>query len=513
MLSTVNSILLNGLDGCLVEVQADVSNGLPCWEVVGLPDASVREAKERVKIAIKNSGYHFPSKRIVINLSPANTRKEGSFFDLPIAIAILSAMGIIQCENIKDYIFLGELSLDGKIVKTIGVLPMCIESKKIGIKNIILSKENFQEACLVENINVIPAENLGEIVRHLNSEEKIKYEKFNVLSNKNQIKNTETIDFSEVKGQENVKRALEIAAAGGHNCVMIGNPGSGKTMLARRITTILPDLTFEEALETTKIHSVAGKINDVRLLMASRPFRSPHHTISPNSLVGGGKIPKPGEISLAHNGVLFLDELPEFNKNTLEVLRGPMEDRSITLSRVSSVATYPCNFMLIASMNPCPCGYYGSEQKECYCSPQAISKYIGKISGPLLDRIDINIYVNPVKYEKLSIKEKTETSQEIKNRVNKARKIQQNRYKENSIYSNAELTPNLIEKYCQIDETSQKLMKNAFEKLNLSARAYNRILKVARTITDLEEKEHIEPKHIAEAIQYRILDKNIWNTR
>lgn len=480
-------------------------------KLYGLPDISVKEAKERVKIAIKNSNYQFPSKRIVVNLAPANTKKEGSIFDLPIAIGILAAMEMINCKNIEDYVFVGELSLDGKIRSTNGILPICIEAQKAGIKNIILSQDNAKEASIVKNINVIPVNNLIQVVKHLNQEEIIPPIQTSKMQTWQET-NRNMVDFSEVKGQENVKRALEIAAAGGHNCIMIGSPGSGKTMLARRLPTILPELSFEEALEITKIHSIAGKVNAGEGLITTRPFRDPHHTISAASLVGGGKIPKPGEISLAHYGVLFLDELPEFQKSTLELLRGPLEDRKISITRVNASISYPCNFMLIASLNPCPCGYFGSEEKECVCTPQAISKYIGKISGPLLDRIDINIGVNAVKYTKLQSNSKEETSEQIRKRVNQARNIQLKRYQEYGIYSNSELTPKLIEKFCVLEEPAKIILKNAFEKMGLSARAYSRVLKVARTIADLDQKQIIEAKHVAEAIQYRNLDKKYWKT-
>ena len=432
MLSIIKSMGLNGLEGYLVDVQVDVSAGLPAWEIVGLPDASVKEAKERVKTAIKNSGFDFQSKRIVVNLAPANTKKEGSIYDLPIAIGILDAMENIQNNNLEKYLFLGELSLDGTLNQIKGVLPMCIEAKKLGIKTIILPEQNSAEASIVSNVDIIPAQNLVDVVGFLNKAIKIEPVKTDVSKFLNS-NNRSIYDFSEVKGQENVKRALEVAAAGGHNCLLIGNPGSGKTMISRRVPTILPDLTFEEALEITKIHSVAGLLPSNTPIINIRPFRAPHHTISGVSLAGGGKIPKPGEISLAHYGILFLDELPEFNKHTLEVLRGPLEDREVTISRVNGTHTYPANFMLIASMNPCPCGYYGSKTKECTCSPQAISNYMGKISGPLLDRIDICIEVNDVEYSKLNNSAAIESSEIIKERVNSARKLQTERYKNYNI--------------------------------------------------------------------------------
>ncbi|CDA15975.1 MAG: YifB family Mg chelatase-like AAA ATPase [Clostridia bacterium] len=506
MLSIIKSMSLIGLEGYLVNIEIDVSAGIPCWDIVGLPDASVKEAKERVRTAIKNSGYDMQSRKIVVNLSPADIKKEGSFFDLPIAIGILACSGNINKKSIEDTIFIGELSLDGKINKVNGVLPMCIEAKKLGIKRVILPIENTKEAAVVKEIEVIGAKSLIEVVNFLNYRIHIESTKFD-FKKLFHNREAEILDFSEVKGQENIKRALEIAAAGGHNCLLIGSPGSGKTMLARRVPSILPDLTFEESLETTKIHSIAGILEKNVALITKRPFRSPHHTVSSISLIGGGRIPKPGEISLAHNGVLFLDELPEFNKNTLEVLRGPLEDKVVTISRVNASLTYPCNFMFIASMNPCPCGYLGSREKECSCSEQSISRYIGKISGPLLDRIDIQIEVSQVKYQNLENNTKIETSQEVKKRVNDARKIQQDRYKKEKIYSNSALTPKLIEKYCKLDSKGKQILELAFNRLGLSARAYGRILKVARTIADLANEKNILKTHVAEAVQYRNLDK------
>ena len=433
MLSIVKSMTLHGLEGFIVDVQVDVAGGLPCWEIVGLPDVSIREAKERVRTAIKNSGYEFPSRRIVINLAPATIKKVGSAFDLPIAIAILFATENINEFDLENVAFVGELSLDGNVHSITGILPMCIEAKKLGIKEIVVPKENAKEASIVDGINVIPVSSLNQVVAYLNKTIKINPEKFNSneLIKSNQVYN---LDFSEVKGQKNIKRAIEVAASGGHNCMLIGSPGSGKTMMARRIPTILPKLSFEEALEVTKIHSVAGNISENSPLIINRPFRFPHHTISKTSLVGGGAIPKPGEISLAHYGVLFLDELPEFEKSTLEVLRGPLEDGKITISRVNATLTYPSKFMLVASMNPCPCGYYGSD-KECSCSNQAINKYLGKISGPLLDRIDIQVEVSSVKYKNLNSNTQEETSEQIRKRVEETRRIQLERYKECGIYS------------------------------------------------------------------------------
>ena len=480
------------------------------FEIVGLPDTSIREAKERVKTAIKNSGYELQSRKIVVNLAPADTKKEGSFFDLPIAIGVLNCTEYLENEQLEDIAFIGELSLDGKINKVDGVLPMCIEAKRLGIETIVVPKENAKEASVVEGIEVLGAESLNQVINYLNSKVTIPTYKTDI-NNLFSKQNKYLLDFSEVKGQENIKRALEIAAARWAQCTLNpGRLGSGKTMLSRRIPSILPDLSFEEALETTKIHSIAGVLTKQTPLITARPFRAPHHTISPSSLVGGGRIPKPGEISLAHNGVLFLDELPEFNKGTLEVMRAPIEDGIVNISRVNASLTYPCNFMLVASMNPCPCGFYGLPDKECNCSPQSIQKYMGRISGPLLDRIDIQVEVTPVKYEKLQNENESETSEQIKERVNKARQIQLERYKNSEIYSNSQLTPKLIEQYCKLDSKSKKILQKAFESLGLSARAHGRILKVARTIADLEGKENIEVSHISEAIQYRNLDKKYW---
>lgn len=507
MLSKIKSLALYGLEGYLIDVQVDISSGMPCWEIVGLPDISVREAKERVRIAIKNSGFEFQSRKIIVNLAPADLRKEGTHFDLPIAIGLLLNSG--QIYNIEeDVAFIGELSLDGKINKVNGILPMCVEAKRLGIKKIIVPKENAKEGAIVSDIDIIGVSNIREVVKFLNKKIVIEPEKSDlktILNNK-----VNNFDFSEVKGQENVKRALEIAAAGGHNCLLIGSPGSGKTMLAQRIPSILPDLTFEETLEITKIYSISGALPKDSPIITNRQYRAPHHTITPMSLVGGGRFPKPGEISLAHYGVLFLDELPEFNKSTLDLLREPLEDGKVTINRMNSSFTYPCKFMFVASMNPCPCGYYGSKEKECTCSPNTVSRYMNKISGPLLDRIDIQIEVTPVKYLKLQSNKKIETSEDIKKRVNKARNLQIERYKEYNIFSNSNLTPKLIEKFCALDKESKNILETAFERLKLSARAYTRILKVARTIADLDGSSNIKSNHIAEAIQYRSLDRKYW---
>ena len=506
MISNIKTISLNRIDGNLVEVQTDIAGGLPNIEIVGLPDISVKESKERIKTAIKNSEIEFPSRKIVINLAPASTRKEGTSYDLPIAVGILQALGEIIEDDLENTIFIGELSLDGKINRINGVLPMCIEAMNLGIKRVILPKSNEREASVIKNLEIIGVKNLREVVDYLNKNIEINPTKIDILKEFNK-KDKHDLDFSEVKGQENVKRALEIAAAGGHNCVLIGPPGSGKTMIARRIPTILPDLTFEEALEVTKIHSISGMLDNDIGIVTKRPFRSPHHTISPTSMIGGGKIPKPGEISLSHNGVLFLDELPEFNRNTLEVLRGPLEDRNVTISRLYSKVIYPSNFMLIASMNPCKCGYFGDSRRQCTCTPHQINQYRSRISGPLLDRIDIQVEVPSVDYNDLSSTEKGETSSVIKERVNRTRKIQLERYKGLNIYSNSQLDAGMLQKFCPLGEAENAILRAAFDNLGLSARAHSRILKVARTIADLEGAENISSAHIAEAIQYRSLDR------
>lgn len=505
MLSKIKSIALNGLDGNLVEIQTDISNGMPEFEIVGLPDASVKEAKKRIAAAIKNSNIEFPNKKILINLAPANIRKEGSSFDLAMAIGILIAKGQIPKidENkLVSTIFLGELSLDGKLNRTNGVLPMCIEAKELGIKTVFLPKANANEAAVISELDIIPVANIEEVIQYLNREKEIdEFKMKEIIFNRNY-----NIDFSEVKGQENVKRALEIAAAGGHNCLMIGSPGAGKTMMAKRLITILPELTMYEAMEITKIHSISGELKNDGLI-TSRPFRMPHHTVPIRTMIGGGTIPKPGEISLSHLGVLFMDELPEFNRSILEALREPIENKEITINRLNGNYRFPCNFMFVASMNPCACGYYGDEENECKCTPQEIHRYLNKISGPLLDRIDIQVEVKRPKIEKIASNGRVETSKEIRERVNNARKIQLERYKKYGILSNVDLSTKMIAQFCELDKNGKELLENAFKKLRLSVRAYERILKVARTIADLDGKTNIEYKHIAEAIQYRSLDK------
>lgn len=505
MIYKVFSCSIYGINGYIVNVEVDLSNGLPGFDIVGLPDATVKESKERVRAAIKNSSFEFPNKRITINLAPADIRKEGSVFDLAIAAGILGANMHFSEKNIYKTIFIGELSLDGTIKGVKGTLPMCIEAKKNGFTRIITSKENANEAALVNGLSVYPVENICEMVDFLNEKIDIKpatYDIKNIL-----VKQFDDIDFKDVKGQHAVKRALEIAAAGSHNILMVGPPGSGKTMLARRMPSILPDMTFEESLEVTKIYSVAGLLKEDENLILRRPFRSPHHTISASSLIGGGRIPRPGEVSLSHHGVLFLDEMPEFPKHVLEVLRQPMEDECVTISRVNGTVTFPAKFMLIASINPCPCGFFGDESGKCSCTATQIKNYMNRISGPLMDRIDLQVEVKALKFNDLSNDSKAESSSNISKRVNKARQIQLERYKDEGIFSNSQLKPKQMNKYCKIGKEERKILKEAFDKFNLSARAYNRILKVARTIADLENCENIKVSHIAEAIQHRTLDK------
>ena len=509
MVCCCNSMGIFGLDTFKVKVEADVSDGFPSFDVVGLPDTAVKESRNRVRSAMKNNGFEFPDGKITVNLAPANVRKEGSVYDLPILMALLKYSGVIS-RNISDSVFLGELSLSGDICGINGVLPMVIKAKECGFDNIFIRFENRNEGAVIQGINVFGVKNIREIFGHLSGKtplQPVVYEPFN-----ENVSRTSALDFCQIKGQALAKRAVEIAASGMHNLLMIGSPGSGKSMLAKRIPTILPDMTFEESVETTKIYSVAGQLMEHQGLITIRPFRAPHHTISMGGLSGGGTIPKPGEVSLAHNGVLFLDELPEFSKSALEVLRQPVEDNKITISRVNGTVSYPCNIMLVVAMNPCPCGYFGSSQRKCICTKKKVLNYLGKVSGPLLDRIDIQTEVAPVDFKSLNSRQLSETSAQIKQRVKKARDIQLQRFEGTSVRCNADIPAGTVNQYCIMDDKAKEMIEKVFDVLGLSARAYDKILKVARTIADLDNSDVIQQHHIAEAVQYRNLDKKYWHS-
>ncbi|MFW6202748.1 MAG: YifB family Mg chelatase-like AAA ATPase [Marinilabilia sp.] len=501
---------VTGIDAITITIEVNVTQGIRFF-LVGLPDNAVKESQQRIQSVFKETGHKWPGKRIVINMAPADTRKEGSAYDLPIAVGILAADEQIRAGDIGEYMMMGELSLDGTVHPVKGALPIALQARADGFKGLIVPRSNAREAAVVLGLDVYGVSSFHEVVDFLSGEQKLEPVVVDTDAEFLKEQSKSDLDFADVKGQDSVKRALEVSAAGGHNLIMVGPPGSGKSMLAKRLPTILPPLTLDEALETTKIHSVAGKLNGHVSLLTRRPFRSPHHSVSDVALVGGGSFPQPGEISLAHNGVLFLDELPEFKRTVLEVMRQPLEDRTISISRARFTIDYPASFMMVASMNPCPCGFYNHPEKECVCSPGVVQKYLSRISGPLLDRIDLHIEVVPVPFNELAAKQTVENSATVRERVIKARAIQSERYKNQpNIHCNAQMSSKMLGKYANPDESGQAILKNAMEKLDLSARAYDRILKVSRTIADLEGSESIEAHHVAEGVQYRGLDRSGW---